>query len=348
MKAVFAIPGDRHRRTGGFIYESTVLDRLRALGHWIEHLQLPDAYPDPAPADIAETLRLLQGVPAEVPLILDGFIPGCAGADVLARISAPIVPIIHHPLGLETGLPPGRAAHLLQSERDALVHTAHIIVPSPHTGQVLQDRFGVAPERLTIASPGFDTVPLPKVPVDPPLILAIGLLAKRKGHDVLIDALSRLTDLAWQARIVGGTHDQRVTDALHAQVDRLALSDRVTFVGILGDRGIATAFAEASIFALATRYEGYGIVFGEAMQNGLPIVSCDGGAVADTVGPAGDVVAVDDPAAFAEAIRRLLTDPDHYRHRAGASAARGRALPTWTDTAATIADAVDRHARVRP
>ena len=39
LRAVFAIPGDMHRRTGGFIYESTVLAELRAMGHRIEHLQ---------------------------------------------------------------------------------------------------------------------------------------------------------------------------------------------------------------------------------------------------------------------------------------------------------------------
>ncbi|MEM8851962.1 MAG: glycosyltransferase family 1 protein, partial [Pseudomonadota bacterium] len=71
MKAVFAIPGDRHRRTGGFIYESTVLDQLRMLGHDIEHMRLPDAYPGPQPDEVAETLRQLQTVPPHIPIILD-------------------------------------------------------------------------------------------------------------------------------------------------------------------------------------------------------------------------------------------------------------------------------------
>lgn len=343
MKLAFAIPGDRHRRTGGFIYESTVLDQLRGLGHEVEHLQLPDAFPGPTPEDVAETLRLLQTLPPDVPLILDGFIPGCAGPGVLAHVTAPLVPIIHHPLGLETGLPPQEAGRLIDSEREALRHAAHIIVPSPHTAQILTERFDVPEDKLTIATPGFDGAPLPSAPADPPLILAVGLLAERKGHDVLIDALAQVVDLDWQARIVGGTHDPKVAAALRSQVDQLGLANRVTFTGPLDDRAVAEAFAAASIFAMATRYEGYGIVFGEAMRAGLPIVTCDGGAVRDTVGPAGHVGPVDDVETFAAALRRLLTEPAHYRTLAQASRNRGQSLPSWRDTAGAIADAVAAH-----
>ncbi|MEM8822101.1 MAG: glycosyltransferase family 4 protein [Pseudomonadota bacterium] len=342
MKIAFAIPGDRHRRTGGFIYESTLLDTLRTLGHKVEHLRLPASFPDPDPDDIRETLRYLQAVPPNVPLMLDGFIPGCAGPDVLAQVQAPIIPIIHHPLGLETGLPADRAAQLLRSERAALAHAAHIIVPSPHTARILVHSFDVPADKVTIAEPGFETQTAPRTPVSPPLILAVGLLVERKGHDTLLDALARITDLDWQARIVGGPAHGPVAAALERQREALCLIDRVTLTGPLDDGAVAAAFTQATIFALASRYEGYGIVFGEAMQRGLPIVACQTGAVPDTVDNAGDLVAPDDPDAFAAALRRLLSDADHYGTMAERSAERGRTLPTWAETATIVADAIQK------
>ena len=341
MRAVFAIPGDMDRRTGGFIYEATVLRTLRALGHDIAHLRLPDGFPDPSPAEIAAAFDLLGRVPANVPILLDGFVPGTVDPDGLARLAAPLVPIIHHPLGLETGLPPDRAAFLLANEAASLRHATRIVVPSPHTARILAAEFGVPTARITVAPPGFEVPGGPRRPVTPPLILSVGLLAERKGHDVLIAALSRIADLDWQARIVGAAHDPFLADALAAQIRAAGLSDRVVLTGELDAAALRTTYAEASIFALATRYEGYGIVFGEAMGWGLPIVGCAVGAVPDTVGDAGLLVPPDDPDAFAGALRRILTDTPARDALSAAAARAGAALPRWRDTARVIAAAVD-------
>ncbi|WP_299818004.1 glycosyltransferase family 4 protein [uncultured Jannaschia sp.] len=340
MRAVFAIPGDMDRRTGGFIYEATVLRTLRALGHDIAHLRLPDGFPDPTPAEVAETLHLLGRVPADVPVLLDGFVPGTVDPGGLARLAAPLVPIIHHPLGLETGLAPDRAAFLRANEAASLRHAARIVVPSPHTARILSTEFGVPAARIAVAPPGFEMPEGPRRPATPPLILSVGLLAERKGHDVLVAALARIADLDWQARIVGAVHDPAVADALVAQVRAAGLSDRIGFAGELDTAALRGVWAQASIFALATRYEGYGIAFGEAMGWGLPIVSCAAGAVPDTVGEAGLLVPPGDPDAFAGALRRLLTDAATRDAFSAASARAGAALPRWSDTAREVAAAV--------
>lgn len=340
VRAVFAIPGDMDRRTGGFIYESTVLRALRSLGHEIEHLQLPDSFPDPSPADIQRTFDLLEAVPADTPILLDGFIPGTVDPAGLARIRAPLIPIIHHPLGLETGLPATRAAFLLENEAAALAHATRIVVPSPHTARLLIDRFDVPAPRITVAPPGFDAPGGTRRPAQPPVILSVGILARRKGHDVLIDALARLKALDWQARIVGEAHDHAVADALARQVAQAGLDDRVIFTGPLDDAQVQREYASAEIFALASRFEGYGIVFGEAMKWGLPIVACRAGAVPDTVGDAGLLVPADAPAAFADAIRVLLTDRPARLTLAAKAARAGDALPSWRETATIIAATV--------
>lgn len=340
MRITVAIPGDMYRVTGGFIYEATVLRALRALGHDVTHLQLPAGFPDPTDAEIAETLALLRAVPSDVPILLDGFIPGTVPPEGLADVAAPLVPVIHHPLGMETGLPADRAAFLLENEAASLRHVARIVVPSPHTARLLTQQFGLNQGRIDIAPPGFAAFVGTGQSADPPLILSVGLLAARKGHDVLLAALSRLKDLDWQARIVGAIHDPAVADELRRLADTLGLTERVTFAGQIADAELAEAYGAASIFALATRFEGYGMVFGDAMRHGLPIVTCRAGAVPDTVGDAAHLVAVDDAHAFGAALRGLLEDPKSMRDLAGRSAAAGRGLPSWRDTGARIADSL--------
>jgi glycosyltransferase involved in cell wall biosynthesis len=341
--AAFAIPGDIDQKTGGYIYEKSLLMALRETGRDVAHVELPGSFPDAPPADMARAVAQLSALPPDQPVILDGLVYGSIDTAGLATVAAPLVAMIHHPLGMETGLPPVRAAELLRREAANLALAAHVVVPSPHTARILAADFGVASDRITIALPGFAEPDPVRKPVDPPLILAVGLIAARKGHDVLIRALARIADLPWQAQIVGGTHDAGVAQALQAQIAAAALGPRIAIRGRMETEDLATLYRQATIFALATRYEGYGMVFGEALLHGLPIVTCNGGAVPETVPPgAGMLVDVDDDAAFAAALRTLLTDPAARTAMAATSAAAGHALPRWSDTAAIMGKVLDR------
>lgn len=341
--AVFAIPGDIAQLSGGFIYERKLLEALRAEGRNVEHLELPPGFPDPTPEETKAARAQLTAIPGSVPVILDGLVFGSIDTQVLDDMAAPVVAMLHHPLGLETGLAEDRARHLLRRERENLRRAAHVVVPSPHTSTILQKEFGVAPEKISIALPGFDRPPsLESAKPTPPLILSVGLLAARKGHDVLIDALAEIGDLDWRAQIVGGAHDPDVADALAQQIDRLGLAARVQLAGRMERDALDAAYRDAAIFALATRYEGYGMVFGEAMLHGLPIVTCRTGAVPDTVPPdAGFLVPVDAHLDVAEALRQLLGDAELRARMGAASATAGTALPDWRDTSAIMGAVLD-------
>lgn len=151
-----------------------------------------------------------------------------------------------------------------------------------------------------------------------------------------------MTDLDWQAEIVGRAQDPETAEKLRVEAAALGLSDRVRFTGEVSEDALRQAYGRASVFALATRYEGYGMVLSEAMQNGLPVVSTRVGAVPETVGEAALLVEPDDPVALADAIRTLLTSPETARSYAQASQDRAAALPGWTDTARVFADVLER------
>lgn len=340
--ACFAIPGDIATLTGGYIYERRLLEGLRALGHDVRHIALPASFPEPDAHDMARAVAELAALGPDRPLILDGLVFGAIETAGLARLRAPVIAMIHHPLACESALSPARRDHLFRTERDNLRLARHVLVPSPHTGRILTREYGVEAGRITVATPGTDQPGLAAARVQPPLILSVGILHPRKGHDVLIAALQELADLDWRAVIVGNPWDKDHARALARQVAQSPLGQRLRLAGLVPQAELESLYAQASIFALATHYEGYGIALDEALARGLPIVSCRVGAVPDTVPPGtGLLVPPGDPAGFADAIRALLTDPARRARMAAKALHEGRRLPGWEQTARIAGQVID-------
>lgn len=349
LTIAFAVPGDLATVTGGYFYDRRLIESLRAMGHDVRVVTLSDGFPDPGAQAMRAAVEQLVSLSPEWPVIIDGLAFGALPTADVARIAAPIVALVHHPLAAETGLDPAEAARLRGRERDNLRLARHILVPSPHTRAILMAEYGVEAGRITVLLPGIDRVSsagvealgVPRTP--PPLILSVGILHPRKGHDVLIDALGELGDLEWRAEIVGTPWDAAHVEELRRRVAASSVADRIRLAGRVEADARDRLYAEASVFALATRYEGYGIVFNEALAQGLPIVSCRTGAVSDTVpGAAGLLVPVGDVAGFAGALRLVLTDGGFRGRMAAAARRAGAALPGWDDTAARAAAVLAR------
>jgi glycosyltransferase involved in cell wall biosynthesis len=337
LRAAFAIPGDITTLTGGYIYERHFLEGLQALGD-TRHIRLGGTFPDPSAADMADAVAQMRAVAPDRPLVVDGLVFGSVETAGLAEVRAPVVAMIHHPLARESGLSPARRAHLFATERDNLRLAAHVFVPSPHTAALLVAEYGAKREAITILRPGTDRPRGPQRPTDPPLILSVGIQHPRKGHDILLAALARIADLPWQAVIAGSAWDAAHAADLAALHGRLGLGPRVTLAGRVTAEHLGDLYRAATVFALATRYEGYGIVFNEALAHGLPIVTCRTGAVPGTVPPgAGLLVPPDDAGAFAAALRHLLADHATRGRLADASRAAGAELPSWASLAETAA-----------
>ncbi len=350
IPAAFAVPGDLSSPTGGYHYDRCLLSALRDTGRDVAHIRLPDGFPHPSDAQMAEACDLLAQVSADRVLIVDGLAFGALPTDALAKIDAPIVALVHHPLAHESGLPDPEAARLRALEKANLTRAAHILVPSPHIRDVLLADYAVDPDRITVIRPGRpdlspQPVPAPATPDAgaPPLILSVGLLHPRKGHDTLIDALSRITDQAWRAVIVGAPWAPGHADALTRQIDGAGLSGRVQLAGRVERATLDRVYTEAYAFALATRYEGYGIVFDEALIHGVPIVSTTAGAVPCTVPQdAGTLVPPEDAKGFADALSALLQDRTLHAAQSAAALKAGAALPLWSDAADLVGAILDR------
>ncbi|HKU97216.1 MAG TPA: glycosyltransferase family 4 protein, partial [Vineibacter sp.] len=208
------------------------------------------------------------------------------------------------------------------------------------TATTLTADYGVPAARITIAPPGTDPAPLAACDhAGVPRLLSVGTLVPRKGHDLLIAALATLRDLPWRLVIVGDAgRDPSTTAALHQQIADAGLDDRIALVGAVSPGDLQQHYLAADLFVLASRYEGYGMVYAEAIAHGLPVVGTTAGAIAEAV-PEGAAVLVppEDVAALAAALRRLLSDSTARDRLAQAARQTASSLPRWQDSASLFA-----------
>jgi glycosyltransferase involved in cell wall biosynthesis len=341
-QVVLAVPGDLATATGGYAYDRRIIAELAALGFHVDVLALGEGFPRPTADLRARALALLAAVPVPRPVVVDGLALG-ALPEVTRLRDLRLIALVHHPLALESGLLACEAAALRASERQALAAARQVIATSAATAGLLIRDFSVPPERLTVAPPGCDRVAFARGSAgDTIALLAVGAIVPRKGYDVLIPALATLTDLSWRLTIVGDCERDAATAArLGDQIRRHKLGDRVGVVGAVPSQRLAELYSAADVFVLPSRFEGYGMVFAEALAYGLPLIGTTAGAIPDTV-PAGAGVLVppDDCNALVEALRRLITQPDERARLASAARAAAAQLPTWRDTARLFARAI--------
>lgn len=345
MSLHLLVPGPFDAISGGYIYDRRIVEGLRAIGQTVEVVELPGQHPAPDEAAEAGARAALQALPADARIILDGlglpaFLP--LAQDLAARKA---VALIHHPTALEHGVPEAARTVLKAKERALFAALARLICTSPLTARRLPEEFGADPARIGVVEPGTDPAPRAAGSGGPGCaILSVGTLVPRKGHDVLLRALARLTDLEWTLTIVGDDRrDPAHAHGLRALAEELGIAARVTFAGEVSGEALAELYHRADLFALATRWEGYGMAAAEAMARGLPLAITAGGAIAEVVAPGSAIVSpVDDHMSLSKGMRRPIFDADLRAEMAEASWQAGQRLPRWPDRAAAFLAELDK------
>lgn len=145
-----------------------------------------------------------------------------------------------------------------------------------------------------------------------PIFLCVGLLVPRKGVKYLLQACSIVRDRGYSeySLVLVGDGEQRAE--LEAFVKDHQLEQQVTWTGWLNYGDLGTYFNAADVFIFPTLEDTWGVVLLEAMAFGKAIISSKWAGASEMVveGENGYVIDPYEPDKFAEAMRRLIDDPE--------------------------------------
>jgi glycosyltransferase involved in cell wall biosynthesis len=328
--------GGTGRKTGGYMYNGRVIFGLRKRGFEIEEVVAGGASPD-------EQRTAAPGFGSTFdPSRYDAIV-----VDALARIAVaphldlwlswrPVVALVHELPSVASG---GSGPEAVPSERDyeePLLHADPLVAVSDHGRNVLLRR-GVSPERIHVVPPGFDGIPEgigPHVQGDGPVrALCVAQWIERKGILTLVEAWALRERKGAVLELIGETDADPGYAVQIGEAIEAAPRDSIVVSGCVDDATLGASYASADLFVLPSRYEGYGIVYAEALARGLPIIACEIGPVPDLVGrEAAVLVRPDDKEDLSAALDLLLGDPTLRTKMSAAASRRASRLPRWEDT----------------
>lgn len=223
-------------------------------------------------------------------------------------------------------------------DRQAISAATDIVTHSTFTQRTLRDIYGVDSRvvRLGVDSDAF--VPSGGPPADPPYVLSVGALTPFKGHDLVIEAIARMTTARPRLVVIG----DRGSDGpeLEARAKRVGVELEIRAGIPFPD--VVALYQGATAVVCAQVREPFGLVPLEAMAAGRPVVAVAEGGLLETVKDEVTGLAVTrDPSDVARALDRLAEDPALRSRLSAAGRVAARTEWTWAAYAKNIDGLLD-------
>lgn len=347
MTAVhFVVPDgidDPARPSGGNAYDRHLCRGLTSIGWSVREHAVPGHWPRPDPASLAALDRVLRQLPDEAVVLLDGLVASTAPEVLVPQAHRlRMVVLVHMPLGHRPG--DDGAGDTRARERAVLSSAAAMVTTSAWARGRLLELYRLPADRVHVAEPGVDAADVVPGTATGEALLCVAAVTSVKGHDVLLDALAPMMDVAWRCVCVGSLERDTafVEKVRRRSVDR-GLADRMSFPGPRTGADLDRVYAAADVVVLPSRAETYGMVVVEALARGLPVIATDVGGVPEAIGHdstgirPGLLVPPDDPAALGSALRAWLSDGELRERLRRAARERRDRLPKWSTTTSLIA-----------
>ena len=290
---------------------------------------------------------------------------GLAALELRAEWRSPVVHMFHTLVVMKNRVAQSpdelEGDYRLVGERKVLKQADRIIAATPAEMAQLQWLYQADVRRIVIIPPGVDLHRFYPIAPDearefigaPPcarMLLFVGRIEPLKGLDVLIEALALLRQQGvleqypFCLAVIGGEPDVSA-EKMSAEMARIqalrqqhGLQDMVAFLGMRSQDTLPYYYSAAEAVVVPSQYESFGMVALEALACGTPVVASQVGGLAYLVqdGVTGFTVPVDEPAALAERLAQLLSDPA-LRQRMSAQALVAARDYAWEKIAARLA-----------
>lgn len=263
----------------------------------------------------------------------------------------PLVATIHATeFGRQGGLHNPMQAHISETEWWLCYEACRVIVCSRHMRAEVGTIFGVPRDKVRVIPNGIDSswFMTGRRKARHPLIIYVGRLVIEKGPLVLIDAMAEVVKAFPDAHLAFAGSGP-LEGEMSSRIAERGLEGRVRLAGHLNDRELKDLYSKAWVAAFPSSYEPFGIVALEAMATGVPCIVGNTGGLREVVsaGETGLVVEPNNPIVLADAIARLISNPD----RAEAMAARAKRVAlseySWSDIAGKTVAVYDEVLRNR-
>lgn len=330
MRVAFITVGNTGRKTGGYLYNARVCDGLREKSLEVEEISACGASPEEQKAASLHFGSTFDPSAYEA-LVVDALAcVVCAPHLDLWRETTPVVAMVHE-------LPSVAGRESPESEKP-LLRADRLVTVSGHGRDILKSR-GVSEERISVILPGVDRLQAgsdgirDSLQEDTVRVLCVAQWIPRKDILSLVEAWTLRRRPRAELELVGETDaDSEYATSVWPAIEA-ASEHCIRVAGAVNDAVLRSAYATADLFLLPSQYEGYGLVYAEALANGLPVVACNVGPVPELVGkeaallvPPGDVAALDG------ALTLLLENPDLRSKMSEAAFQRVGELPCWSET----------------
>src|SRR5687768_5513035 len=340
MKIGLVIYGSLHTLSGGYLYDRKLVEYLRAQGDTVEIISLP--WRNYA-AHLTDNIHFR--LPSNLDILLQDELnhPSLITANA-GKHSYPIISLVHH-LRCSELRPKWQNAFYRVIEKKYLQSVDGFIFNSQTTQGVVNglisrskpsivaypptDRFGEAiPEEQIIS----------RAKTDPLRILFLGNVIERKGLHTLLEAISHEpSDL--RLDVVGSLDSEpKYANKIREFVATNNLASFVFLHGPLDKEPLFEKLTQAHVLVVPSSYEGYGIVYLEAMCFGLPAIGTTAGAASEIIsdGVNGFLIEPGDADLLANKLK-LVNEKREVLIRMSL-AARGRYIsqPKWEQTAGQI------------
>jgi glycosyltransferase involved in cell wall biosynthesis len=346
MRIGLVIYGSLDTLSGGYLYDRTLVAVLRADGDAVAIVSLPRRnYLRNLGDNFSSNLRRrLRGLQVDIMLQDELNHPSLflLNRRVRERISCPVVSVVHL-LTSSLNHPAWQNSFYRSVESRYLAGVEGLIYNSATTRREAERLLKVAraqPRESLIAYPGSDRLnpqisdeELKNRALNGPLrLLFLGNVIPRKGLHIALKALERLPNDQWTLTAVGNRHAHpSYARAISRQIAQAGFAANVQFAGILPDRELSKYMKASHVLVMPSSYEGYGIVYAEAMGFGLPAIGTTSGAAGEIIthGCDGFLISPGDAVALASHLTELAQNRQRLVEMSLAARNRYQSLPTW-------------------